>query len=428
MKGLRACSFLLLMFLFFFLSPLGSAETNQRYIIVSEKQGLKGELETIDELTILDRFTFEEKTYTIAEGASESIEQAKQLPSILYMEEDQPLQLVNQDVSGSQMSPWGILEIEANRLLDEPCRCKIAIIDSGISDHVALNYAVRKKITYTNLQEKTGVAFDDSSDGHGTHVAGIIAGKPTNGQLVGMTNDASLYIVKALDAEGNGFVSDMVKGIRWAMNEDVQLVNLSLGTDRFSQTMENTLKDAYDRGIVVVAASGNDGGVVQYPAASRYTIGVGATDQNRRMPSWSSFGSEVDLLAPGVRIPSTVKNHSFGEMSGTSMAAPHVTGAASKLLPLYQGKANGNRVEWVRSRLKEYSSFAYQNNGSRLQQVGFLNVYRSFHEVDWLTSATVMTEDGKESTLDQEELNTFKDSYNRIMVQTNNGKQEWQLN
>ncbi len=408
------------------------AEESNRFIIASTHPDQHEWQDHLLEhgITKIDQFEVGSRTYTIVEGKKSQMGLFQSVEEVLYIEEDQPLSIVNQEqgLTASAL-PWNLTAIEADRLLGERCDCKIAVVDSGIASHSLLNNQVKKKVTFMNGRETIGQAEDDSSDSHGTHVAGIIAGRSDGTRFAGISQDAHLYIVKALDKDGNGFISDLIKSVQWAMNEQVQIINLSLGTERSSQSLTSVLRDAYNQGVIVIAAAGNEGGAVEFPANSPYTIAVGAVNQNARMQSWSAYGPEIDIFAPGVRILSTAKGNQFLELSGTSMAAPHVSGAASKLLPLYTGRHSGEKVEWMRHQLSTYSNTAFQGDGRPFQSIGLLNVYRSFYEVRNLPKyITVQLANGQTQTLTQDVLIPYSDPYKRINIQRNLIKEEWQLN
>jgi subtilisin family serine protease len=141
--------------------------------------------------------------------------------------------------------------------------------------------------------------------------------------------------VKVLDRRGNGYLSDVIEGLQWAEANGMNVVNMSLGTTSYSSLFSAAVEQTIASGIVVVAAAGNSGpgsNTVEYPAKCDGVIGVGATDSEDRIASFSSRGMEVDLAAPGVSILSTYKKGTYSTLSGTSMATPHVTGAAALVL------------------------------------------------------------------------------------------------
>ncbi|WP_156289574.1 S8 family peptidase [Oceanobacillus salinisoli] len=203
---------------------------------------------------------------------------------------------------------------------------KIAIIDTGISPHSELT--IEDGISTV---EYTDEWMDDN--GHGTHVAGVIAGKRDDHGVVGVAPDASLYAVKALDENGEGNLDDVLEAIDWAIENEMDMINLSLGTEVESPLLEEIVNKAYETGILIVGASGNSSNTnsVMYPAKYESVIGVSAVDARLKLASFSSTGREVEFSGPGLNIFSTYLNNSYGIANGTSQAAPHVTGMLALL-------------------------------------------------------------------------------------------------
>lgn len=216
----------------------------------------------------------------------------------------------------------------------------IAVLDTGVD------------MTHTELVNKmvsTGHDFvNDDADAtddnfHGTHVAGIAAAETNNNAgIAGVAWNCKILPVKVLDADGNGYYDWMIEGIIWAVDNGAKVINMSLGGTDADAGLEAACKYAYDHGVLVVAASGNDGdgeNALEYPAAyDNYVLAVGATDYNDNVASFSTHGPQVDVAAPGVYILSTAPQAYVGDgylpylfASGTSMACPHVTGFAALL-------------------------------------------------------------------------------------------------
>lgn len=202
---------------------------------------------------------------------------------------------------------------------------KIAVIDTGIAPHPDLVIAGgRSFVSYT-----TSYADDD---GHGTHVAGIIGARNNDIGHVGIAHESSLYAVKVLDNTGSGTWSAVISGIDWAVTNDMDIMNLSLGGSSGSSTMEAAINNAVANGTLVVAAAGNSGtatgdtDTVNFPAKYTNAIAVGATTSSGVRASFSSTGPAVDIAAPGASIKSTYLNNGYATLSGTSMATPYVAG------------------------------------------------------------------------------------------------------
>src|SRR5262249_5774687 len=195
-------------------------------------------------------------------------------------------------------------------------------------------------VTGWNFVTRNEHANDDQ--GHGTHVAGTIAQSTNNGiGGAGLAFHARLMPVKVLNESGWGTTAGGAHGIRWAAEPGAHVINLSLGGPRNSRVLQKAIDYAVSRGVVVVAAAGNTGGRVQYPGASDGVIGVSASDPDDKIAKFSSRGDGVDIAAPGVNVTQqTICNRGrdkcerFPAYNGTSMASPHVAGAAALLVSL----------------------------------------------------------------------------------------------
>ena len=150
--------------------------------------------------------------------------------------------------------------------------------------------------------------------------------------VVGMVTDADIYAIKVMDSSGNGYVSDIIEGIDWAIKNDLDILNMSISTTNNSESLHDIVKKANDAGIIMVAAAGNNyGGASEFPAAYPEVVSVGAIDENGSIADFSALEG-VDVYAPGVDIYSTYLNNGYLSMSGTSMAAPHYCGTISMLI------------------------------------------------------------------------------------------------
>ncbi|MGJ7921648.1 S8 family peptidase [Neobacillus sp. LXY-4] len=202
----------------------------------------------------------------------------------------------------------------------------IAVVDTGVD----LNHPDLKNRLIKGYNVIENNDYPDDDNGHGTHVAGIIASETNNEEgVAGITWFNKIMPVKAMEAKGYGTTFDIAKGIVWAVDHGADVINLSLGNYQPSALMEQAVKYAYDRDVVLVSAAGNDNSSQSsYPASYREVLAVSAIDYNGQRASFSNYGDYVDVAAPGVQIPSTYFNQQYAALSGTSMASPHVAGLA----------------------------------------------------------------------------------------------------
>jgi thermitase len=213
---------------------------------------------------------------------------------------------------------------------------EIAVLDSGVD------------YTHPDLDGKTILGYDFVDDdnapmdanGHGTHVAGIAAAETNNATgISGMAPNTKILAVRVLDAAGSGSLDDVANGIRYAADAGAEVINLSLGCDCHTVALEDAVNYAWNKGVVVVAAAGNDNVSATFePASYTNVIAVGAVNDRDRKATFSNYGTWVDVVAPGVSIASTYPGNQYVYMDGTSMASPFVAGLAALLKG--QGRTN----------------------------------------------------------------------------------------
>ncbi len=254
---------------------------------------------------------------------------------------------------GAQTVPWGISRIHAPQVWTQTKGngVKVAVIDTGIS-HSHPDLRVTGGI---NLVRPGRAPNDDN--GHGSHVAGTIAALDNSAGVVGVAPNASLYAVKVLNSAGFGYCSDIIAGMAWAGSNGMKVVNMSFGGSTACQSECETATTVVGQGTLLVAAAGNNyGGTVDYPGACPGVVAVSATTQADQLASFSSIGPEVSLAAPGATIYSTYKGSGYKTLSGTSMAAPHVSGVAALV---FQKNVSWTPVQ-VRDRLQGTAECLFQ--------------------------------------------------------------------
>lgn len=262
------------------------------------------------------------------------------------------------DVVNLGGSAWGLDMVNAPEVWAKGYigqRIVVAVVDDGVDyTHLDLDANI-----WANSDEVASNGIDDDSNGyiddvrgwdfgdgdndpipvgsHGTHVAGIIAAENNGFGVTGVAPSATIMPVKVFDAQNNGWVSNIVAGIRYAADNGADVINLSL-SGTYSSEVEAAIEYATAQGAVVVMAAGNQGASEPaYPArlATNLGIAVGAVDSTKRMPAFSNDAGSTLMdyvVAPGVSILSTTPGNTYQSFNGTSMATPHVAGVAALIL------------------------------------------------------------------------------------------------
>ncbi|WIV17218.1 S8 family peptidase [Paenibacillus polygoni] len=239
---------------------------------------------------------------------------------------------------GYQYGPQRVEAPAAWNITQSSANIRIAIVDTGVqSDHPELAGKLLPGYDYVDWDPNTS-----DGNGHGTHVAGIAAAATNNGVgIAGMAPFASIIPIRSLDNNGNGLLSSVANGIVFAANNGAHVVNLSLGSLANDSFLQAAVQYAWDRGAVVIASAGNSNSTIPvYPASLPGVVSVASTNSSDVKSTFSNYGTWVDVAAPGEQILSTYTGTSYAYLSGTSMAAPHVSGLAALLAS--QGRTNTN--------------------------------------------------------------------------------------
>ena len=233
----------------------------------------------------------------------------------------------------------------------------IAVLDTGIDEsHPDLSGKITKSANFTSSASVQDV------NGHGTHVAGIVAARTGNGVGgAGVCQTCTIFNVKVLADNGNGSWAGIAEGIYWATDNGAKVINLSLGGTTSSSSLASAVNYAWNRGVVVVAAAGNNSTTSAfYPAYLPNVIAVASTNNRDQKSSYSNYGTWVSVAAPGESILSTLRGGTYGLKSGTSMASPVVAGLAGLVWSTPYGTSNAA----VRGRI-EQNAEAISGTGSR---------------------------------------------------------------
>ncbi|KAF6580564.1 MULTISPECIES: S8 family peptidase [Paenibacillus] len=256
-----------------------------------------------------------------------------------------PYQVIKQEQQVNEI-PRGVEMIQAPAVWNQTRGrgVKVAVLDTGCdADHPDLKARIIGGRNFTDDDEGDPENFKDYN-GHGTHVAGTIAAAENENGVVGVAPEADLLIIKVLNKQGSGQYDWIIQGIYYAIEQKADIISMSLGGPEDVPELHEAVKKAVASQILVICAAGNEGDgdartdELGYPGCYNEVISVGAINFDRHASEFSNSNNEVDLVAPGEDILSTVPGGKYATFSGTSMATPHVAGA----LALIKQQANAS--------------------------------------------------------------------------------------
>lgn len=241
---------------------------------------------------------------------------------------------INENLRGAKNKfPYGIKQMNARGMWDEGYTGKnivVGIIDTGCDiSHPLLKGKIIGGANFSDDSNGNKNIYEDFN-GHGTHVAGIIAASNYNNEVMGVAPDCKLLIAKALNKDGTGTYQSIINAINFAVNNKVDIISMSLGGNKDDKNLKNAVMQAVKNNISVVCAAGNNGdgdsstSEYSYPASYAEVIEVGAINENYLVEKFSNSNTTIDLVAPGRNIISTYMDNKLAIMSGTSMSAPYV--------------------------------------------------------------------------------------------------------
>jgi subtilisin family serine protease len=254
---------------------------------------------------------------------------------------------------------------------------KVAIIDGGVDvSHPDLE--IERSLDFLNISstswwdsENERVVVPDidygtytPTDDHGTHVTGIVSARDNGIGMVGVAPECTIYALRAMNEAGTGSYADIAIALLWCLyNEDIDVVNMSIGGFFGNEPLWDVMKLLYDANIPMVVSAGNEyfdanyRGYISFPAQYDEAISVAAIDTNGSRASFSSVGPALDVAAPGVGILSTVIGGGYASFNGTSMAAPFVTGLCALILAK-QRQLNNPSVKTIEDLRRQLTNFA----------------------------------------------------------------------
>ncbi|WP_430788003.1 S8 family peptidase [Virgibacillus flavescens] len=257
-----------------------------------------------------------------------------------------PYKVIDELEQVDEEVPKGVELIQAPEIWGETTGqgIKVAILDTGCdSNHPDLADRIIGGKNFSDDDDSDPTIINDYA-GHGTHVSGTVAASKNDSGVTGVAPEANLLIVKVLNKDGTGQYDWIIKGIHYAIEQKVDIISMSLGGPNDQAELHEAIKKAVSNNILVVCAAGNEGdgddstNEMAYPGSYNEVISVGAVNFQRRSSEFSNSNNEVDLVTPGENILSTYKDGKYATLSGTSMSAPHVSGA----LALIKNLANKN--------------------------------------------------------------------------------------
>jgi serine protease len=293
---------------------------------------------------------------------------------LVYVEDDVPMRALvtpNDPRVGSQYGvtqtktdvAWGMAPGYGSSSV------KVAVLDSGLlRSHEDFTPASRF-LTGHNYVNGNSNPNDDC--GHGTHVIGTVAAATNNGRGVAGMSQATIIPMRVLSAIGGllsiectGSTSTVAQAIRDAADQGARVISMSIGGGA-SSTLESAVNYAWGKGAILVAAAGNDGSSnsIDFPAAYANVVAVGATNSNKARASFSDMGPQLDVMAPGDAVWSTTYSSttSYGTMSGTSMATPHVAGILALALSCAPSTTNSAAVAALKSTAEDLGTAGFEN-------------------------------------------------------------------
>lgn len=280
----------------------------------------------------------------------------------------------------SEVYDWGLLDLNIPELHQMTMGegIKIGIVDSGKSEHFeTINNTVAAK-NFTNSVSAT------DKNSHSTFISGIIAAEKNNDGIIGIAPKSKLYFAKAIDDGGTGDPANIVNAIRWLIEQQVDIINISAGMFFDFKPLHEAVKEAYAKNIILIAACGNSGNRyfdVAFPARYPEVIGVAAYDKNRQIAAFSSRGANVVCALPGVDMYSTYLDNQFCKNSGTSFSSPVLAGICALILSKHRNCPTNstpcNTPLQMREHIKKYSISLGEANAAGF---GTIDVPRLFRE------------------------------------------------
>ena len=341
--------------------PLGaeaSSASEKRIVVTSSIDPL---VEWLDERGVATYEAYEELDIVVVEASSDDFNHLReQFPAAIVQKEKVYAQSADREIASAPL----VLAQRARTLPYTGRGVKVAVIDSGVDTlHSELNIA--GGYCAKGVYCPSRIKYHDDN-GHGTHVAGVIAAQLNGKGIVGLAPNVELYAVKAMNAYGLGTTSSLIDAVSWSIQNNIQVANLSINTPNSDIALQRVLERAYAKGMILIGSAGNNGlepmNQVTYPARYETVIAVGAVDPSLKKLPKSAIGEEVEVVAPGYQVLSTYPyewdfedgvRDGYTRMSGTSMAAPHVTAVFALYRERFPNMTNEQIRQYVQGTAKD---------------------------------------------------------------------------
>lgn len=282
----------------------------------------------------------------------------------------------------SEVYDWGLLDLNIPDIHKETLGqdIKIGIVDSGKSEHFETEKSFADARNFTDMPQV------EDKNGHNTFIGGLISAEKNNEGVIGVAPLSKIYYAKAMDDAGRGNPSAMVNAINWLISEKVDIISISAGMFFDFQPLHQAVKLAHSKNIIIIAAAGNTGNRyydVAFPARYPEVIGVAAYDQKHEVAPFSSRGVNVSFALPGVDVYSTWLNNQFVKCSGTSFAAPILTGICALILSKHRNTPNTKTpCETPKQMMEHLEKYSIKlGNDPKATGFGTINTKELFAEI-----------------------------------------------
>lgn len=281
----------------------------------------------------------------------------------------------------SEVYDWGLLDLGVPDIHKKTMgeTVKIGIVDSGKSEHFETTHAFKDAKNFTTMREV------EDRNGHSTFIAGIIAADKNSEGIVGVAPKCELYFAKAMDDAGRGSPSAMVNAIVWLISQNVDIISISAGMFFDFKPLHKAVKMAYEKDIIIVAATGNTGSRyydVAFPARYPEVIGVAAYDQAHKTATFSSRGINVTCAMPGVDIYSTHLHNQFVKSNGTSFACPMLAGICALILAQHRKLQNPKTpCKTPKQMMEHLKNYAIKLDDEKSTGFGTLDTKQMFEDI-----------------------------------------------